>query len=359
MAKINSNYQKLQAGYLFPEIGKRVRAFADENPAAKIIRLGIGDVVLPLPAAHRRRDARPADEMGQGETFKGYGPEQGYDFLREAIADHYTGPGRRGRRRRDLRLRRLQVRHRQHPGHLRRRQRRRRDRPGLSGLRRHQRDGRPHRRRRRQRPLRQPGLPALHRREQLRSRRCPTQKVDLIYLCSPNNPTGAVHVAGVAGTQWVDYAQAERGRHPLRRRLRGLHPRAGPGRTPSTRSRARARCAIEFRSFRRPPASPAPAAPTPSSPRTLTARNDKGELVAAARPLEPPPHHQVQRRQLPDPAGRRRRLHARGQGGRRGEHRLLHGERPHHPRRACAPAGYTVYGGVNAPYIWLQDARPA
>ena len=93
MAKINSNYQKLQAGYLFPEIGKRVRAFASENPSAKIIRLGIGDVVLPLPDPILDAMHKAVDEMGKAETFKGYGPEQGYDFLLNAISAHFKSQG--------------------------------------------------------------------------------------------------------------------------------------------------------------------------------------------------------------------------------------------------------------------------
>ncbi|MEO5768365.1 MAG: LL-diaminopimelate aminotransferase, partial [Polyangia bacterium] len=93
MARINTNYSKLQAGYLFPEIGKRVRAFAAENPTAKIIRLGIGDVVLPLPLPIVDALKAGADELARKETFKGYGPEQGYDFLLTAISEHYRGQG--------------------------------------------------------------------------------------------------------------------------------------------------------------------------------------------------------------------------------------------------------------------------
>lgn len=88
MALINENYEKLKAGYLFPEIGRRVETFAQKNPKAKIIRLGIGDVVLPLPEAVRESIKKAVDEMGQKETFRGYGPEQGYSFLREKIAEH-------------------------------------------------------------------------------------------------------------------------------------------------------------------------------------------------------------------------------------------------------------------------------
>ncbi len=86
MFSINDNYLKLKAGYLFPEIGRRVKAFAEANPSAKIIRLGIGDVTEPLPGAVVEAMHRAVDEMATRETFRGYGPEQGYDFLREAIA---------------------------------------------------------------------------------------------------------------------------------------------------------------------------------------------------------------------------------------------------------------------------------
>jgi LL-diaminopimelate aminotransferase len=86
MARINENYLKLAAGYLFPEIGRRVRAFQEENPGAPIIRLGIGDVVLPLPASICDAMHAAVDEMKTRDGFRGYGPEQGYDFLREAIA---------------------------------------------------------------------------------------------------------------------------------------------------------------------------------------------------------------------------------------------------------------------------------
>jgi LL-diaminopimelate aminotransferase len=88
MATINDNYLKLKAGYLFPEIARRVNAFAEANPGADIIRLGIGDVTEPLPAACRAAMIAAVQEMGDRQTFKGYGPEQGYAWLREKIAIH-------------------------------------------------------------------------------------------------------------------------------------------------------------------------------------------------------------------------------------------------------------------------------
>ena len=88
MATINDNYLKLKAGYLFPEIARRVNAFAQANPDAKIIRLGIGDVTEPLPEACRMAMIKAVEDMGDRSCFKGYGPEQGYNWLREKIATH-------------------------------------------------------------------------------------------------------------------------------------------------------------------------------------------------------------------------------------------------------------------------------
>lgn len=86
MATINDNYLKLKAGYLFPEIGRRVAAFAKANPEAPIIKLGIGDVTEPLPEACRTAMIKAVEDMGDRNSFKGYGPEQGYPWLREKIA---------------------------------------------------------------------------------------------------------------------------------------------------------------------------------------------------------------------------------------------------------------------------------
>lgn len=86
MAIINENYLKLQAGYLFPEIGRRVSKFIEANPDKKVIKMGIGDVTQPLVPSVVKAFHEGVDEMAKGETFKGYGPEQGYAFLREAIA---------------------------------------------------------------------------------------------------------------------------------------------------------------------------------------------------------------------------------------------------------------------------------
>jgi LL-diaminopimelate aminotransferase len=86
MARINDNYQKLQAGYLFPEIGRRVRTFQEAHPDAHVIKLGIGDITLPLVPAVVEAMHAAVDDMGR-EAY-GYGPDNGYDFLVEPIREH-------------------------------------------------------------------------------------------------------------------------------------------------------------------------------------------------------------------------------------------------------------------------------
>jgi len=86
MIKINENYLKLQASYLFAEIGKRVAAHQAAHPDREIIKLGIGDVTRPLPDACTQAFHKAVDEMAHAESFRGYGPEQGYAFLRKKIA---------------------------------------------------------------------------------------------------------------------------------------------------------------------------------------------------------------------------------------------------------------------------------
>jgi LL-diaminopimelate aminotransferase len=88
VARVNEHYLKLKSSYLFSEIGRRARAFQAAHPDARVIRLGIGDVTRPLAPAIVRALHEAVDEMARPETFRGYGPETGYDFLTEAIAAH-------------------------------------------------------------------------------------------------------------------------------------------------------------------------------------------------------------------------------------------------------------------------------
>ena len=88
MAYINDNFLKLPGSYLFSEIAKRVNTFKENTPSIQLIRLGIGDVTQPLPNACIKAMHKAVDEMACAETFRGYGPEQGYKFLRSAIVDN-------------------------------------------------------------------------------------------------------------------------------------------------------------------------------------------------------------------------------------------------------------------------------
>jgi LL-diaminopimelate aminotransferase len=88
MAKVNDSYLKLKSSYLFRDIADRLKAFTAAHPEARIIRLGIGDVTQPLPPAVIRGLHEAVDEMARAETFRGYGPEPGYEFLADLIARH-------------------------------------------------------------------------------------------------------------------------------------------------------------------------------------------------------------------------------------------------------------------------------
>ena len=90
--RINDNFEKLPESYLFSTVARKLREYKEKNPDVEVIRMDIGDVTLPLPAACVAAMHRAVDDMGAGSTFHGYGPEQGYAFLREAIAaNDYEG----------------------------------------------------------------------------------------------------------------------------------------------------------------------------------------------------------------------------------------------------------------------------
>ena len=265
MALINDNYLKLKAGYLFPEIARRVKAFTEANPEAakRLIRCGIGDVTEPLPAAVRDAMHEAVDEMGDRETFNGYGPEQGYDFLRKAIAEQRL-QGARASTSTPTRFSSptapsatpatsstSSARATRSPSPI-------RSIPSTST------------------PTSWPATPATPTKtaptpacvylkcNAATTASCPPSrrsKVDLIYLCFPNNPTGAVATRAQLEA-WVNYAHANDTHHPLRRRLRGLHPGPGDPALASTRSKARAIAPSSSAASRRTAASPACAAPS-------------------------------------------------------------------------------------------------
>jgi len=350
MAKINSNYQKLQAGYLYPEIGKRVRVFAEKNPAAKIIRLGIGDVVLPLP--HQLVDALKvaADELGHRSTFRGYGPEQGYDFLLEAVAAHYVSQGANvaadevfvsdGSKCDTANIQEIfgldnvvAVTDPVYPVYV--------DSSVMGG-----RTGTA------DASGRFPGLVYLPcTAENNFDPALPTQPVDLIYLCSPNNPNGAV-LSRASLTKWVNYAREHEAIILFDAAYEAFITE--PGQVHSIYELPGAReCAIEFRSLSKTAGFTGTRCAFTVVPKELKARNDKGELA--------PLHPLWMRRQTTKFNGviypiQKAAAAVYSPAGRAAVEanvdyymenaRIIHD--------GLQAAGYSVYGGVNAPYIWLK-----
>ncbi len=207
MVQVNGNYLKLKAGYLFPEIARRVKAFSEANPDAPIIRLGIGDVTEPLPEACRTAMKAAIDEMGTREGFHGYGPEQGYLWLREAIAQHdfqarscqisaeeiFVSDGSKCDSANILDIlgegNHIAVTDPVYPVYV--------DSNVMAGRTGDADDAGQY-----------GGLTYLPiNAENGFTAQIPSKKVDLIYLCFPNNPTGAVATRAQL-KQWVDYALA-------------------------------------------------------------------------------------------------------------------------------------------------------
>ncbi len=206
MALVNEHYLKLKAGYLFPEIARRVREFQAAHPQVPLIRLGIGDVVLPLAPAIVAAMKAAAEEMGTSEGFRGYGPEQGYDFLIQAIVKNdYQARGAKiqaseifisdgskcdsGNIQEIFSVKnKIAVVDPVYPVYI--------DTNVMAG---------------RTGVVLESGhyhgivyLPATA--ENQFTPRPPSEKVDLIYLCSPNNPTGAT-LTREDMALWVDYAR--------------------------------------------------------------------------------------------------------------------------------------------------------
>ena len=205
MIRVNESYLKLQSSYLFSEISRRVSAFAQAHPDREIIRMGIGDVTRALPRACIEAFHKGVDEMGADATFRGYGPEQGYEFLREKIAAHdyqkrgakiaaddiFVGDGAKTDTANFQELFagdiRIGVADPVYPVYV--------DTNVMAGRTAEFRDGRYQGLTYLEGTLGNGFVPAV-----------PKEKLDLVYLCFPNNPTGAT----ISKTQlqaWVDYAR--------------------------------------------------------------------------------------------------------------------------------------------------------
>jgi len=208
MITINEHYLKLQASYLFSDIARRVSGFQETNPDRDVIRLGIGDVTRALPKACTDAFHRAVDEMAQDATFRGYGPEQGYEFLREAIAKNdfqargadiaadeiFVSDGAKCDTGNIQELfsteARVAIPDPVYPVYL--------DTNVMAGRTGAYEDGRYH------------GIVYLDStRENNYVPDLPAKQVDLIYLCFPNNPTGSVISKEQLG-KWVEYARESR-----------------------------------------------------------------------------------------------------------------------------------------------------
>jgi LL-diaminopimelate aminotransferase len=351
MAKINDNYLKLKAGYLFPEIARRVNAFVEANPEAKIIRLGIGDVTEPLPAACRMAMIQAVEEMGDRATFKGYGPEQGYAWLREKIASHdfqsrgcaidaseiFISDGSKCDTGNILDIfgkdNTIAVTDPVYPvyvdtnvmaGHTGEAN----DRGEYGGL---------------------VYLPITA--ENNFTAEIPTQKVDLIYLCFPNNPTGATATREHLQA-WVDYAKANNSIIFFDAAYEAYI--TDPALPHSIYEIAGARdCAIEFRSFSKNAGFTGTRCALTVVPKTLKGKAADGTDVELWKLWN--------RRQSTKFNGvsyivQRGAEAVYSEAGKSQINALVNFylENAKIIREQLTAAGIDVYGGVNAPYVWVK-----
>ncbi|HEV57970.1 MAG TPA: LL-diaminopimelate aminotransferase [Phycisphaerales bacterium] len=351
MITVNENFLKLRAGYLFPEIARRVAAFAAENPDARIIKLGIGDVTEPLVPAVIEAMHRAVDEMAQAETMRGYGPEQGYEFLRRAVVEN------------DYRPRGVQVETDEifisdgskcdtgniqemfavdnvvavadpvYPVYV--------DTNVMAG-----RTGRADDRGRYEGIVYMPCtednqfVPAL-----------PGEPVDLIYLCYPNNPTGAVASHDQLRV-WVEYAKANRAIILFDAAYEAFITEPDVPHSIYEVPGAR-EVAVEFRSFSKTAGFTGVRCALAVVPKGLKAWRKDGTAVDV--------HPLWSRRHCTKFNGASYLSQAAAaavytDAGREQVRRVieLYMDNARMMRQALQQAGYTVYGGVNAPYLWLR-----
>ncbi|MBE9080043.1 LL-diaminopimelate aminotransferase [Romeria aff. gracilis LEGE 07310] len=350
MTTINDNYLKLKAGYLFPEIARRVKAYTDENPDAPIIKLGIGDVTEPLPAACREAMVAAVEDMGQRQTFHGYGPEQGYLWLREKIAQHdfqargcqvsaeeiFVSDGAKCDSGNILdifgRDNTIAVTDPVYPVYV--------DTNVMAGNTGAMDDGK------------YQGLVYLPiTAENSFTAEIPEEKVDLIYLCFPNNPTGAT--ASRAELQaWVDYARAHGSIILFDAAYEAFITDAELPHSIYELDGAR-NCAIEFRSFSKTAGFTGTRCAFTVVPKTLTAKAADGSDVELWKLWN--------RRQSTKFNGvsyivQRAAEAVYSEAGQQQVKGLIafYLENAKIIRQQLTAAGIQVYGGINAPYVWAQ-----
>lgn len=349
--RINEHYRKLQAGYLFPEIARRVAAYLEANPGAPVIRLGIGDVTEPLVPAVVQAIKDAADELGRRETFRGYGPERGYDFLLDAILENDFASRKVELSREEIFVSmgskddsgnlqeifatnaRIAMGDPVYPVYV--------DsnvmagRTGRCGT-----DGR------------YEGLVYLAATEANGFVPAPpSEVVDVVYLCSPNNPTGTV-MTHAELKKWVDWARANDTLIIFDAAYEAFISDPSLPRSIYEIEGARD-CAIEMRSFSKSAGFTGVRCAFTVVPKTVMGTTPDGERV--------PLNSLWARRQATKFNGAsypiQRAAHAvyspEGKEQTRAQV-AFYMENAHRLREGLAQAGFTVYGGVNAPYIWLK-----
>jgi len=353
---INENYLKLKAGYLFPEIARRVNEFAAAHPDAKIIKLGIGDVTEPLPAACVEAMHKAVDDMAKRETFHGYGPEQGYPWLRETIAEHdfrgrgcdidaseifisdgskcdtgnildILAPGRGNT---------IAVTDPVYPVYV--------DTNVMAG---NTGEAKPN------------GeyeglvyLPATA--DNNFTPDLPQRKVDVIYLCYPNNPTGAAASLGYL-EQWVDYAHEHGALILFDAAYEAFITDSSVPHSIYEVAGAK-EVAIEFRSFSKIAGFTGTRCALTVVPHALVAKASNGQEV--------PLHKLWHRRQSTKFNGvsyivQRGAEAVYSPEGKKQVRKLIdfYHENAAIIRKSLTDAGLTVYGGVNAPYVWVKAPK--
>ena len=353
MALVNEHYLKLKAGYLFPEIARRVQTFTDANPQAEIIRLGIGDVTQPLPPAVTKAFNQAVDEMGQVETFRGYGPEQGYQFLLDSImANDYEARGvtlesdeifvsdgskcDSGNIQEIFAVDNLiAVADPAYPVYV--------DTNVMAG-----RTGEADDKGRYQGLYYMPCTEANEFLPEL-----PDRKVDIIYLCFPNNPTGVVADQSVLQA-WVDYA--------LENQAVILFDGAYEAYITEERIphsiyeiRGAKECAIEFRSFSKTAGFTGTRCAYIVVPKALMARSTSGEPVSLNQLWNR--RHTTKFNGVSYPVQVAAAAVYSDEGKTQVRELIAYYmENARIIRQTLTSAGFTVYGGVNAPYIWMKTS---
>jgi len=351
MAQINDNFIKIPATYLFSEIAKRVAQHKEENPTAPIIRMGIGDVSLPLPDASVDAMIKAADEQRSAETFRGYGPEQGYAFLREAIViNDFTNKGidiaedeifvSDGAKSDTGNIgdifdvnNRVAITDPSYPVYV--------DTNAMAG-----RAGEPT----------EGGawtnlvylscnvennfVPAL-----------PTEKVDLVYLCYPNNPTGTT-LTKEQLTLWVEYAKANKVILLFDAAYEAFITEENVPHSIYEIEGAKD-VAIEFRSFSKTAGFTGTRCGYTVVPKQLMGYSKKGEPVALNKLWN--------RRQCTKFNGTSYIVQRAAEAtyspeGKKQVKALIdfYTENARIIREGLLKAGYTIFGGVNAPYVWAK-----